>query len=108
MELLLIGLVVGFLVGLALGWIGGRLAGISEGQYRERRRLEYVGAVPGPHGQPSAAHPSSRGPVMQQRPELQMDSMAEFAAPSARPRIAPPPPPQPPRALGPGGRPGAW
>lgn len=100
MEMVLIGLLGGFLVGLAIGWIGGRLAGIREGQYRERRRLEHLGAVPGAPGH----HPSPRGFAMD-RPELQVDSMAEFADPAPRPRMVAPPAPQPPRALGPGGPP---
>jgi hypothetical protein len=100
MELMLVGLLVGFLVGLAIGWIGGRIAGIGEGRYRERRHLEQIGAVPAPIG-PAHHHLSPRGPAVE-RPELQMDSMAEFADTAARPRIAPPRPPQPPRALGPG------
>src|SRR5688500_15942073 len=98
MELMLVGLLAGVLVGMAIGWVGGRIAGIGEGRYRERRHLEQIGAAPAPIG---PAHPFPRGPAVQ-RPELQMDSMAEFADTAARPRIAPPRPPQPPRALGPG------
>lgn len=55
MDLVLMGLLFGFCGGVAVGWIGGRMAGIGEGKYRARRDMT--------------------------RHQLQRDSMAEFAAP---------------------------
>ena len=69
MELVLMGVLVGWLVGMVVGWIGGRMTGISEGRYRERccRSGQDVGAAEVPSRRPGV------DPAL-----LAQDSMAEF------------------------------
>lgn len=77
MGLVTVGLIVGGLLGLVVGWIGGRMAGLGEGAARERR-LRRIQAE-----QNAAAGWSPR--VAHLPPEvLKRDSMAASPLPGRR------------------------